>query len=563
MPAAAPILAPAGTTDLQFTSMLRPHVRAPLVAIALAACQSPLLARTSASMTATAARAADDRRAAPYARADVAAWREQARETLRRQAEALWSNWVFGADTDLSAAFRGREALFSEATARTLRDAAQGATGEERRALGAFAVYVAGEVLARETAPLDQQVDTLLHEAPVTFDGTSQPWRDLESLLASEPDALRRRRLAEAERPLLERLAPLVLDRRRRIDEAAKRLGWQGASSFVATLREAEPAALAALANRTLDATDATWKQALAALARDQLGGEPRPLVPADLPRLLRLHRQPRAFAASALAPTASAVFHGLGLDLKRQRELTFHHANLSTKNPRPVCLPVSAPGDVRVSVKPSPGAEFLRETLHELGHAEVFLHARRAEWELTTLGNATVSEASALTLSGLVDDPAYLRGLGTMDEAQVGRSARQAAARRLYGVRRAAARVLLETSLLASPAADPVEIWRGLATRASGIPHARGDAARWVLEDSGLLEAADDLRADLLAAQMERSLDRMFPGGWWRKPAAGNFLTSVWSRGTLPTPDEVAGIFGFGQLAPDALVRTVTERLR
>ncbi|MFM2152891.1 MAG: hypothetical protein RL199_1326 [Pseudomonadota bacterium] len=547
--------------------MLRLHARASVLvpALALAACQGPLLARSSAPSTTAAAAPtpADDRQSSTYARADIAAWREEARETLRKQAEALWSNWVFGADTDLAAAYRGREGLFSEATSRTLQSAAQGAVGEERRALNAFALYVAGEVLARETAPLDQQIDTLLHEAPVTIDGHTQPWRDLEAMLASEPDAARRRRLSEAERPLLERLSPLVKERHRRLEEASRRLGWQGRATFVAALREMEPAQLAALATRTLEATDAAWSQALAALARDQLDQEARTLVPADLPRLLRLQRQPRGFTAAALVPTASAVFRGLGLDWQRQRELTVHVSNLSTKNPRPVCLPVSAPGDVRVSVKPSPGAEFLRETLHELGHAEVFLHARRAEWELTTLGNATVSEASALTLSGLVDDPAYLRGLGTMDDAQVGRTARQAAARRLYGVRRAAARVLLETTLLTNPSADPVDTWRGLATRASGVAHTRGDAARWVLEDSPLLDAADDLRADLLAAQMERSLDRMFAGGWWKKAGAGNFLASVWSRGTLPNPDEVARIFGFGQLAPDALARLAQERLR
>jgi hypothetical protein len=529
----------------------------------LAACRGPTLARSS-DVNATSLAAA---RAAPgsasYAWADVAAWREQARETLRRQAEALWSNWVFGTDTDLAAAYRGREELFSEATARRLRAAAREASGEERRALDAFALYVAGEIVARETAPVDQQIDTLLHDAPVTVDGTTQPWRDLESLLASEPDALRRRRLAEAERPLLERLAPLVRDRRRRVDEVARRLGWSSATGFLSTLREAEPAALARLATRTLEATDEAWGRALAMLAREQLGTDTASLHPSDLPRLLRAIRSAKAFGAAALVPTASSVFKGLGFDWQRQKQLTVHVSNLSTKNPRPVCLPVVAPDDVRVSVKPSPGAEFLRETLHELGHAEVYLHARRAEWELTTLGNTTVSEASALTLAGLVDDPAFLRGLGGLDAVRLDRASRHAAARRLYGARRAAARILLEAGLLAAPAADPVELWRGLASRASGIPLTRADAARWVLEESSLLEAADDLRSDLLSAQMERSLDRMFPGGWWRKPAAGNFLASVWSRGTLPAPDEVSRIFGFGALAPDALVHTATERLR
>ena len=536
-------------------------------ALLIAACRGPTLARTPAGTKATATttddRATADRRSTAYARADVTAWRTQARETLRRQAEALWSNWVFGADTDLAAAYRGREELFSESAVRTLRNAAQEATGEERRALDAFALYVAGEILARETAPVDQQIDALLHEAPVTVDGATRPWRDLESRLASEPDLLRRRRLADAERPLLERLAPLVRDRRRRLDEGARRLGWPSAAGFVSSLRETDLQALAALATRTLDATDAAWKRALSLLAKDQLDTDASSLQAADLPRLLRVTRSAKAFGAAALVPTASAVFRGLGLDWQRQRELTVHVSNLPTKNPRPVCLPVAAPGDVRVSVKPSPGSEFLRETLHELGHAEVFLHARRAEWELTTLGNATVSEASALALSGLVDDPAFLQGLGTMDAAHVDRAARHAAARRLYGVRRAAARVLFETSLLSSPASDPADLWRGLASRAAAIAFTRADAARWVLEDSSLLEAADDLRADLLAAQMERSLDRMFPGGWWKKPGAGNFLASVWSRGTLPTPDEVARIFGFGQLAPDALVRTTSDRLR
>lgn len=544
----------------------------PVVLALCAACRTapvtPELAAAPAPAAPTAAAAevapapAPPPEPSPYARDDVALLRLQAEETLRRQAEMYWKSWVFGAEPDLGTAYEGKDALYSAASVKLLRDAAAQAKGDDARALASFALYVAGEVAARETAPLEDQIAALENAATVQVGDAEHAWRDLDEIIAAEPNAQTRAKLYASELAVMVKVAPLVLERDRRFEAAAKELGWASAGAFSAELRDVELEALGALAKRTIDETDVPYTRAMDRLAIDELALPLSKMSRSDLPRLMRLGRSDAAFPAGKLVPTAQALFRGLGFELQGQKGLTLHTASLPRKNALTVCFPVEVPTDVRVSVKPAAGAEALRDLLHELAHAEQALQVKRPEWEFRVLDGATAGEAWASLISGLVDDPAYIAEATALKGAPLATYVRNATARELLAVRHAAARVQLEVLLRTVPGIDPVETWRKVATRAFGFALTTSDAQRWVLEDSGVLAAADDLRGALLAAQVERALAAKAGARWWKSAATGELLRAAWADGTRATAIDVAASFGETEVTPAAMARTATARL-
>jgi hypothetical protein len=100
------------------------------------------------------------------------------------------------------------------------------------------------------------------------------------------------------------------------------------------------------------------------------------------------------------------------------------------------------------------------------------------------------------------------------------------------------------------------------LLARATGCPAQPADAVAWRVEPDPLLRAAEALRAELLAAQLESRLTREAGAPeWWRSQAAGTWLTGAWADSAGHTPEEISASLGENALDSGALVRIVRER--
>ncbi len=500
--------------------------------------------------------------ATPDARPEIVALRTQAAAVLEEQAELYWQSWVFGRPLDLATAYCGHDSLFTPAAVRALRQAAAQSAGDDQRALTDLADYVAGEIVAKATAADAVRVDKLESTTTVTVDDEQHAWKDLAELIAGEPNAERRAHLFAAGLPLLSAIAPLVEDQTRRRDQAIRALGFRSAAAFAEELRGARLGSLLTLAQTTLDQTQALYVSTMNRLSMQDLALPLSKMRQSDLGRLMRFGGADGAFPAKAVASIARGVFTSLGTPIAGQKGLTLSSAAQAQKNPLPVCFPVDPPADVRVSLVPTGGLEYLRELLHELAHAELYLHERQPRWELRILGGDVSVEATALLFSDLADDPAFLRTAAGMKGPKLEDLVRRGNARRLLGIRRAAARVEFEVARLEDRAAHPAELYRRLMSRALGFALTADESRRWVIDRSELAGSADDLRAALAAVQLERAFEQRFGATWWRSKAAGALLQSIWSRGTQPTVDELLGFVGEKAVSPDALVSTLTERL-
>lgn len=498
----------------------------------------------------------------PLDRRPIAAIRTQIHGLLQRQAELYWRNWSQGERVDFSSAYKGTERLFTVDTVRLLREASRNAQGDDRRALEALTAFVTGELVAHETASLRERADRNEAEAVVRLGESEYPYRQLGRQLAAEPSAARRSRLHAAAEPVVTELSRLAQQRIDRTGEVAKSLGFGSTLALGAMLRDFDPQALEALAESVLDATEAPYLEHVDALARHDLAVPLSRMSRADVPRLFRGLRNQGAFPAAGEVEAGLRTFTGLGIDPTRQENLRIDAQSLPGKNARALCVPVSPPDDVRVSVRPVGGVDEYRAFLHELGHAEHYAHATNPRWELRQLGHEAVSEAHSLVFDRLVDSPEWLGQHSKLDAEARTRQIRNATLRQLYLLRRQAAQLLFDlrwhTGRLDSP---PAQAHRELMSRAEGYELEPSEGA-FLVESGDLFAAAQPLRATLLAAQIEKHLVAVYGDRWWQSKAAGDWLRALWVKGTALSPDEVARRAGAERLTPDAFVERLAARL-
>jgi hypothetical protein len=495
----------------------------------------------------------------PYFQPEVVRLREEASALLRTQTEAYWKNWVSGAPLDVAATYQSHDQLLSPASVSVVRNARRSALGDEARALAAFELYLAGEILARTSAPVADQLAAIEAEGTLSTEA-APPYARLDQLLAGEASADQRARLYAAAAPVIDKLAPVAQQRRVVLEDEARQLGFASLAEYDGGLHDLDLDALNELAARTLVATQDLYARVMDKLALDELALPLSRVRASDVPRLFRSPPNDIPFGWPRVLPAAYGVFQGLGIDPEKQAGLHVDAIPAAVKNARAVCLSIAVPSDVRVSLKPRSGLEALRDALFALAQAEQAVHTTRTEWELRLLGPNSPTEAFAFLFQDLAGPVA---GIVNSHDAAVLAVAHHQAAERLYLLRHDAGllqfQIALDTGKLTEP---PARAWRKIMSAADGFPLTEPDSRRWIIEDDPYLEASDPFVAWILAAQVQEYLTRSFGEHWWTSPAAGAQLRSLWTQGHRLTVDDVLGWIGAKQLDPTPLVSRLARQL-
>ena len=533
---------------------MRPRVSHVLLALLLAACAGQPVAPTpEASLPSR----NPEREALGPAVAELAV---KAEALLRSQDEMVWKYWTEGVPADLAKTYVGTESwLTPESVAGVARLRALTSDERERRALDHLHAYLAGEWMAQQLADLSDAIATLEQSLTFQVAGTDRPYRNLESILAAEKSALRRKQIYEAATPAVEKVSALIERRGARAAELLPTLNLEP-TAWTTELREATPEQLGALADAVLTKTQEAWTGALTRLAQRELQLPLDRIGRQDLPRLVRLPPT-EGFKRAEVISRIRNTLGPLQLDPAALKTVTLDAGDSPKKNPRGLVLGVVVPTDVRISLKPAGGARDQRSALHEFGHAihDAFTEERR--FELAKLGNRTSAEAYAALLESLTTEPAWLEQAGLTPDAS--RAWIQGVSvQELFQVRRAAGKVLFNVGA-SRPGADLLAVYRTTMDRAFGLPGTVQDAARHTLDQEATLGAADYLRGWLLAAQLRAALVKKFGASWWQDPGAGAFLKPLLAPGNAQDADGLARALGDSRISPDAFVAAVLPRLQ
>jgi hypothetical protein len=497
-----------------------------------------------------------------YNRPEVVKLRTEAMALLRQQSDLLWRNWTTGEALDVAATYAGHEGLFTAESVKTVREARQASGGSAAQALTDFENYLIGEAVARASAPASDELAAAEEQAVLSTSGAPS-YRKLDQLLAGEASADQRARLAAAELPVIAKLEPLIRKRRAAVDDALKELGAPTYGAYAASLRGLSLADLAALAERTLAATDALYARTMDKLALEELALPLTKVRRSDLPRLFRTGLTDNSYPGAREPGAVQAVFAALGMPLDQQPGLRLDSAPEPRKNPHPISIPVVVPTDVRLSFKPRPGAEAYRELFFQAARAEEDVHNAQQEWEFQLLGPNSPSESFAFLFEDLVDTAAWLQAWPDVKPDVAASYVRRAAVQRLYLLRRYAGRVefeaLLESGQLTDP---PAEGYRRIMSRAFGFKLTADDGRRYLTDQDEFLESADYFLAWILEGHVEAHLAGKFGDRWWMSPEAGASLATVWKNGRRVTLEDVVHWSGSATFDPSLIATSLGRKI-
>jgi hypothetical protein len=411
--------------------------------------------------------------------------------------------------------------------------------------------------LTRDEADRIATVEATL-EAEV--DGETIPFRLLRPATANEPDRERRARLERARIELQEEeLNPLyaqVLDRTR---EGARTLG---AETYLELYeRFGIPLAeLGAACERLLATTEDLYVSAADRLFRTRLGLSLEEATRPDVLRLLRATSWDDGFPADAMLPALEGTLAGLGIDLSAQANVELDVEPRPLKSPRAFCAPIEVPGRVVLVIQPMGGPDDWHALFHEAGHTEHYANtAAGLPVEARRLGDNAVTEGWATLFELLVDDPVWLAR--RLDFGRPEDFAAEAAAVRLYLVRRYAAKLLYELELHAGADLDTARARYGeLMDEATKIEPAGGDFLADV--DPGFY-AQSYLRSWAFEAQMSLFLRDEFGTAWFARREAGSLLRELWAEGQRLTADELLAELDGSRLELESIVERTKEPLR
>jgi hypothetical protein len=367
--------------------------------------------------------------------------------------------------------------------------------------------------------------------------------------------------LYSAADPVLDTLNAMIL----RIEETnlrlAVELGYPSYTAMVADLKEIDLSAFRQTCERVLRDTESTYAILLKEQLTRSLGLPPGKFYRYDTARLFRNEQFDPYFLPDSMLASVRKTFRGMGIDPFGLTNLSIDSGPYETKNPRAVCFPVDVPNDVRLSIKPIGGPDDYFSLFHEMGHGLHYAHTREHALEFKYLGEPTVTETFAFLSEFLLTNQAWLRTNSTMSVTALKDFVRFQAFRRLYYIRRYAAKFLYELHLHGG-GPSPEHEYARLLSAATGYQPIPSDEKRYLTDLDAMYYSAGYLRAWFLEAMLSRTMAERFGVNWFENPAAGGFLVELWSKGDRLNGDELAELLGHEEITPDALLQEVSTMM-
>lgn len=214
-----------------------------------------------------------------------------------------------------------------------------------------------------------------------------------------------------------------------------------------------------------------------------------------------------------------------------------------------PMAVGLAIPGDIRLAVRRERGLEGWRALLGAVATAQSLAHADPGSPpEDRRLGDPAVRALWPQLFELLLLEPRWLMRYARVTGNQARELVRFAAFAQLLRLRtRAASHGFNAWVLSRGSTAGLEEAWVERARHALQAEASASSA--WVALDPSL-HAVHDLRAAALVEPLRLMLQERYDEDWWRNPAGGHFLKSLFARGGRDSVEQLATELGCATLS-------------
>jgi hypothetical protein len=448
---------------------------------------------------------------------------------------------------------RRYEDLFTREQLGALREAEREASpGDERERLYRLRKTCEAGLITAALAEREDALENAVLAARVEFDGDELPLRSAQARLAVLAEYPDRERLGE----LAGDVSATFNDRRLEVIRAGEELEAEinGIEDPVERAEEEKGISLRTLADALARASTAA--EGIYSRLRERwferLLGPARDAVPSQyhVAYMRRLSPLESIYTKEQAVPVCLDTLARLGFDLEAEPNIKLDLDDRPQKSPRACVIPSDPPKVVHLITRAQGGLHDYQAFLHEAGHA---LHYAGCDPSLPyTFRNISRDHALTEIYSYIVEaisrQPGWhARHFGLSDE-QAAENAEATVFMEALLFRRYVAKLQFELDFWIRFAEDGGTN-AGYADRLTEATKVRYRADGFLADMDAGFYSADYLRAWIRAAQLGSYLEREVGEDWWENAETGHRLRALFTEGTKPSSEEIAGRMGFDPL--------------
>jgi hypothetical protein len=439
--------------------------------------------------------------------------------------------------------------LFSQGQLDVLREAEDGADGDDRERLYRLRKTCEAGIIAGELAAREDELENRLLAARVDWRAEELPLRTAQAKLAVLP--------AYGDRDELGSLANAVSaafnDDRRELLAAGESLEAELSGEPDAIARNGEEKGISldelAVALDTAARASAGVYDRLRQRWFEKLLGPERDDVPTSnhTSYLRRLSPLEQTYTKERAVDVCLATLNAIGLNMDEMPGIRLDLDDRPQKSPRACVIASDPPNVVHLITRAQGGLHDYQAFLHEAGHALHYASVDpRLPYTFRKLSrDHALTEIYSYIVEAISREPSWHAHHFDLSEEQAAENAEATVFLEALLFRRYAAKLRFELDFWGRYGEDggtPAGYSERL-TEATGI---RYPAENYLSDmDSGFY-SADYLRAWIRSAQLRRHLVSEVGEDWWRRPETGERLRELWREGTRPTSEEIAARIGY-----------------
>ena len=439
--------------------------------------------------------------------------------------------------------------LFSPGQLEVLRQAEEGAAGEERELLYRLRRTCEAGIVAGELAAREDELENRILAARVRWRDEELPLRTAQAKLAVLPgygDRDELGSLANAE-------SARFNDDRRELLAAGEALEAELSGEPDAIARNGEEKGISLYElEQALDKAAGASAAVYDGMRRrwfDRLLGDERDDVPTSnhTSYLRRLSPLEGTYTKERAVEVCLATLNAIGLDMNALPGIQLDLDDRPQKSPRACVIASDPPSVVHLITRAQGGLHDYQAFLHEAGHALHYASVDPAlPYTFRKLSrDHALTEIYSYIVEAISREPAWHAEHFGLSDEEAAENAEATVFLEALLFRRYTAKLQFELEFWGRYAEDggtPGGYSERL-TEATGI---RYPAENYLSDmDSGFY-SADYLRAWIRSAQLRRHLVDEVGEDWWRRPGTGERLRALWREGTRPTSEEIAERLGF-----------------
>jgi len=388
--------------------------------------------------------------------------------------------------------------------------------------------------LYRKVIVIDDRLTTFFNKAIVEVDGEKIAFHNLGPLIGKSADFDKRERLYEAALKITQKSnKDFLLMLKSNLKSIQKDLGFESYLDFYQNKKGVDYSQFQKTVLKINSQLQGLYLKEMKKLVEENLHRPWQNLRSCHASYLLLLNRFDQYFPKEKLIPVFEASMRGLGLNIKKQKNIKIDATERAEKNPRAVCYNAKVPQEIHLIIKPYGGFYDFEAFFHEAGHAEHYANMdSKLPFVYRYLSSSyALHELFSYLFESLTRNPLWLEKYLKLPKKIAKQIAYESNLANLFMLVRYLGKFSYEYQLFSSGSlSSGPQLYAKTLRKFTNFIY---NPINYLSDMDEGFYSADYLRAWIGQAQLVAFLEKKFGKYWFGKKEVGNWLRKIWAEGS------------------------------